>query len=228
MIAKASKKTINGREVEYFDVIFHTTTTKFKFWDRIKILFGQEATTSSEIYTQNDCCKVVGSEAKTNVAPLLKRKSFGMKRSIASDEILKNAETKPDEYALLPRGRVSIEHAQPKPDEYTLLSRGWVSIEQAQPKPQQRVYVVCENPKDDGGVVRFQTMAEYIAYMTVKEDDYMANEFHGEGDYNEQEDEYYTPEGFYEWQSEAEMNWKISAKVTHWMPLMELPRTFNL
>lgn len=37
------------------------------------------------------------------------------------------------------------------------------------------------------------------------------------------EDEYYTPEGFYEWQSEPEMHWKISAKVTHWMPLIALP-----
>ena len=76
-----------------------------------------------------------------------------------------------------------------KPDGYTLLGTGWVSIEEAQPKPQQRVYVVCENPKYGGGMVRFQTMAEYIPYMTVKEEDYMADEYQGEGDYNE-EDEY--------------------------------------
>lgn len=89
---------------------------------------------------------------------------------------------------------------------YGVLCTGWISIEKAQPKPQQRVYVVCENPKHGGGVIRFQTIAEYIPYMTVKE-----------------EDEYYTPEGFYEWQSEPEINWKISAKVTHWMPLIALP-----
>lgn len=99
----------------------------------------------------------------------------------------------------------------------------WVSIEDAQPNPQQRVYVVCENPKYGGGVVRFQTMAEYIPPMTVKEEDYMSDEYQGEGDYNEDEDVYYTPEGFYEWQSEPEINWKISAKVTHWMPLIPLP-----
>ncbi len=105
-----------------------------------------------------------------------------------------------------------------------VLCTGWVSIEEAQPKPQQRVYVVCENPKyGGGGVIRFQTMAEYIPYMTVKEEDYMADEYAGDGDYNEEEDEYYTPEGFYEWQSEPEMHWKISAKVTHWMPLIALP-----
>lgn len=100
----------------------------------------------------------------------------------------------------------------------------WVSIEENTPKPQQRVYVVCENTKYGGGVVRFQTMAEYIPHMTVKEEEYIADEYQGEGDYSEEEDEYYTPEGFYEWQRETETHWKISAKVTHWMPLLTLPQ----
>jgi len=110
-----------------------------------------------------------------------------------------------------------------KPELYTLLGTCWVSIEEDQPKPQERVYLVCENPKYGGGVIRFQTIAEYIPYMTVKEEEYMADEYQGEGDYNEKEDEYYTPKGFYEWQSEPEMHWKIFAKVTHWMPLIALP-----
>lgn len=100
---------------------------------------------------------------------------------------------------------------------------GWVLIQEAQPKAQQRVYVVCEKPKHNGGVVRFQTIAEYIPYMTIKEEDYMSDEYQGEGDYNQEQDEYYTPKGFYEWQSETEAHWKISAKVTHWMPMIALP-----
>jgi len=48
----------------------------------------------------------------------------------------------------------SIQIAQAKLDGYTLLGNGWISIEESQPKPQQRVYVVCENPKYGGGVVR--------------------------------------------------------------------------
>ena len=86
MITESRKKTINGREVEYLDVILHTTTTKFKFWDRIKILLGKEVITSSELYTQHECCKVVGSEAITHVAPLIKRKSVGMMHSCGSEE----------------------------------------------------------------------------------------------------------------------------------------------
>jgi len=99
----------------------------------------------------------------------------------------------------------------------------WIPIEKAKPKPLQRVYVVCENCKYNGYVARFQTIAEYIPYMTVKEEDYIAEIYQGIGDYNEEEDEYYTPEGFYEWQSEPGIHWKMCAKITHWMPLLELP-----
>jgi hypothetical protein len=99
----------------------------------------------------------------------------------------------------------------------------WIPIEEAKPKPRQRVYVACENVIPIDGSYRFQTIAEYVPYMTVKEYDFMAEEFKGEGDYNEEEDEYYTPEGFYEWQSAPDIKWKISEKVTHWMPLFELP-----
>lgn len=93
------------------------------------------------------------------------------------------------------------------------------------PNPRQRVYIVCERPRHGGGVIQYQTMAEYIPYMTIPEEDYMADEFYGDGDYNEEEDAYYTPEGWYEYQSEAETNWKISVNVTHWMPLFELPES---
>lgn len=105
---------------------------------------------------------------------------------------------------------------------YDMLGTRWISIEKNQPKPKQRVYIVCEKKFHDG-VIRFQTIAEYIPYMTVKEEDYMSDEFEGYSDYNEKEDVYYTPEGFYEWQSEGEMKWIVSSKVTHWMPMIELP-----
>ncbi len=98
----------------------------------------------------------------------------------------------------------------------------WIPIEEANLSPQERVYVVCERPKYEGGVIRYQTIAEYIPYMTVKEEDFMAEEYYGEGDYNESDDQYYTPEGFYEYQTEAEINWKISAKITHYAPLDDL------
>lgn len=85
--AEKKKKVINGREVEYLDVVHHSTTTKFKMWDRIKILLGKKAVTSSELYTQHDWCKVVGSEAKTYVERLIPKKSVGMMHSPPIDEL---------------------------------------------------------------------------------------------------------------------------------------------
>jgi len=74
MITEPRKKVINGREIEYLDVIYHTTTSKFKFWDRVKILFGKEVVTNSKLYTEHEWCKVVGSEAQSSVSPLFSKK----------------------------------------------------------------------------------------------------------------------------------------------------------
>lgn len=71
------KKIINDIEIEYMDVIIHTTTTKFKLWDRIKILLGKRVTTTSSIYTLNPECLVQGSEARASVERLIKKKSIG-------------------------------------------------------------------------------------------------------------------------------------------------------
>lgn len=63
---------INGRQIEYLDVIYHTTTAKFTFWDRVRILFGKPLTISSSIYTKNTEILVSGSEAITSVEPFFK------------------------------------------------------------------------------------------------------------------------------------------------------------
>ena len=78
MITELQKKTINGREVEYLDVVYHTTRTKFKMWDRIKILLGQEVVTDSKLYTKHEHCHIVGSTAKSYVPRLFPKKSIGM------------------------------------------------------------------------------------------------------------------------------------------------------
>lgn len=76
--SEKKKKTVNGREIEYLDVVHHSTTTKFNWWDRIKILLGKSAVTNSELYTQHDWCKIVGSEAMTSVERLMPKKSVSM------------------------------------------------------------------------------------------------------------------------------------------------------
>jgi len=61
------KKTINGKEIEYGDCIHHTTTSYLSFWDKIKILFGQPITISSEIYCKNEAVNTIISTAEAFV-----------------------------------------------------------------------------------------------------------------------------------------------------------------
>lgn len=46
----------------------------------------------------------------------------------------------------------------------------------------------------------------------------------GDADYNEKEDQYYWPEGWYEWNRHEETHWRVDETVTHWMAL---PLPFN-
>ncbi len=68
---------VNGRMVTHKDVIHHTTTTVFGFFDRIKILFGRKVFITSQIYTMNDTCEVICSKAHTVVEKIFKNKSTG-------------------------------------------------------------------------------------------------------------------------------------------------------
>lgn len=71
------QKEVNGRWIEYNDVIHHTTDTRFSFWDRIKILLGKTVYINSEIYCKEEV-SVVASEANTHVARLLPSKPKGL------------------------------------------------------------------------------------------------------------------------------------------------------
>ena len=44
-----------------------------------------------------------------------------------------------------------------------------------------------------------------------------------DGDYNPDNDEYYWPEGWYEWNRHEEIHWFIEEAVTYWMPLPPMP-----
>jgi|SRR5699024_483954 len=100
----------------------------------------------------------------------------------------------------------------------------WISVKDSMPDAVERVYIVCKVPSPiKGEFLRYQTIAEYIPHMTIEEEEYMGEEFWGEGLYNEEEDKYYTKEGFYECQTEADTYFRVSEEVTHWMPLLELP-----
>lgn len=72
---KQPEKTIlNGREIEYNDVIHHHTDTHFDWKDRIKILFTGRCRIHSEIYTM-EVVNVRGSRATVYIPPIIKRRN---------------------------------------------------------------------------------------------------------------------------------------------------------
>lgn len=104
----------------------------------------------------------------------------------------------------------------------------FTSVNDAMPAAKQRCYVWAIATNNVAGVLKdtpFQTMAEYIPARTVLFEDYMDDDYCGDdfGDYDEENDCYWTREGWYEWQSETDVNYFLTAKVTHWMPLFERP-----
>jgi hypothetical protein len=70
----------------------------------------------------------------------------------------------------------------------------------------------------DGKIV---ARAAYVPKFTINCED---QDYDGDQDYNEIEDKYYWPEGWYEWNDCEETHWMINAKITHWMPLPEPPK----
>lgn len=99
------------------------------------------------------------------------------------------------------------------------MNDNWIKAEDRLPETRKRVIVAFE-PYQPGNWWR--TVAMYIPAMTVPEQDFMADEYWGDGDYCEEKDQYYTPEGWYEGNVEAETNWKISG-VRLWQPFPDLP-----
>ena len=62
------------------DVIYHNTTTKFKFWDRLRILVGQPVHVNSEIEREDK--EVTGrATAKSYVPKLFQKKIPGLKEA---------------------------------------------------------------------------------------------------------------------------------------------------
>lgn len=51
-----------------------------------------------------------------------------------------------------------------------------------------------------------------------------APDFEGDPDYDEAQDEYYLPEGWYEANEHEETHWQVDEPITHWMPLPEPPK----
>jgi hypothetical protein len=92
----------------------------------------------------------------------------------------------------------------------------WIPVEEELPPKLKRVncQVLFSRNKAIWNII-----AQYVPYMTVPEEDYMDDAFAGESDYNEEEDQYYTPEGWYECNLYSEINYHVSDEVIAWRPI---------
>lgn len=94
----------------------------------------------------------------------------------------------------------------------------WISVDDQLPESGKRVLVRFEISSSKWKK-QWVTCAEYIAPKSVLEADYMDEEYAGSSEYDEEKDCYWTMSGWYEHNYEPETNWRLSEKVTHWMPV---------
>jgi hypothetical protein len=93
----------------------------------------------------------------------------------------------------------------------------WIKVSDRLPEPETPVLVHCTNIFDKTRILR----ACWIPLFYMSGDD---SDFSGNMDYNDEKNEYYWPEGWYEWNEVEDTHWLISLVVLNWMPLPEPPK----
>ena len=97
----------------------------------------------------------------------------------------------------------------------------WVSVEERLPETGKKVEVVVFG-RTTGKP--FITIAEYIAPRSTLAENYLSEDCDIDFcDYDEATDTYWTPSGWYEYQTMADVNYYINLPVTHWKPLPPPP-----
>lgn len=93
---------------------------------------------------------------------------------------------------------------------------GWISTKKKLPK---NCHPVIAFGKNSVGSIR-RIRAAYIRKFEL-----VANDDDDRAEYDEKTDEYYSPEGWYEWNEEEETHWAVSFPITHWMPFPSPPKS---
>ena len=103
---------------------------------------------------------------------------------------------------------------------------GWISVEERLPEPETEVFITAIRNCFDGHKYNIVTTAMYED-GTVSTDDSIWNWYDLDFDYDEENDQYLIPEGWWEYRHynpDDVYNNCVDDIVTHWMPLPEAPK----
>lgn len=96
----------------------------------------------------------------------------------------------------------------------------WIDINKKLPDVNKPVFIYVQYKNGKGTTLR----AVYIPEFHMEDD---GESFKGDTDYNEENDLYYWPSGWYEWNEYEETHWRVADEVTHWCPMLEEPTLNN-
>ncbi|MEK0313723.1 DUF551 domain-containing protein [Cohnella sp. 56] len=98
---------------------------------------------------------------------------------------------------------------------------GWIPVSRRMPEVQTPVLATYSTKTYMDKTRSVVVMAQYFPAKTVKACDFLQDGV--DGDYDEDQDEYFVPEGWWESSDEAETVYALTHDVTHWMPLPKPP-----
>ena len=121
------------------------------------------------------------------------------------------AQPKPSEIARL---RAEVERLQAELDK-----RAPIPVTERMPEPDMPVLIAVR--RSNGTTRRLR--ASYAPPKTLP----VGFEMHADdfGEYDEETDEYYCPEGWYEHNEYDDVHWAVEGEVTHWWELPPFPET---
>lgn len=102
----------------------------------------------------------------------------------------------------------------------------WIPVGERLPENYQKVGIIISGKNNNGKAARTVSMANYIGEQEVLAEDWLdddCSQSFYESCYDKENDCYWSPSGFYEYQFGGEKSYFVGKPVTHWKPII-LPK----